>query len=339
MGNVHLSPGHSALYRIRRFRGERTGIGRRPGRKRAKRGKTVRMGVIGVPGGESSEKLADAVADATGTRILISMDAVRLDLPSGRCFYNGMDIAALDALIIKKIGSRYSPDLLDRLEIMCFLADRGGRVFSDPHTVIRMLDRLGCTLRLQAAGVPMPPTTITESPEQALQAVRQYGRAVLKPLYTSKARGMRLVGNGDCGLPDLLAGYAQDNTVIYVQKALQLENDLDLGVVFLGQDYLTTYARVKAENSWNTTTANGGRYAPFRPDAAILAVARKARAVFDLAFTCVDIAVTEDGPLVFEVSAFGGFRGVEETTALNPAALVAEHLLARMREPAGRDRA
>jgi ribosomal protein S6--L-glutamate ligase len=299
--------------------------------------KSVKIGVIGVPGGESSEKLADAVADATGTRILVSMDSVRLDLPSGRCFCNGMDIAGLDALIIKKIGLRYSPDLLDRLEILCFLADRGVRVFSDPHTIIRMLDRLGCTLRLQAAGVPMPPTTITESPEQALRAIRQYGRAVLKPLYTSKAKGMRLVDSVDCALPDLLAGYAKDNTVLYVQKALQLENNLDLGVVFLGREYLTTYARVKAEQAWNTTTASGGRYAPFDPDAAVLAVARKARAVFDLAFTCVDVAVTDAGPLVFEVSAFGGFRGVEETTALNPAALLAEHLLARLRGPAGGD--
>jgi ribosomal protein S6--L-glutamate ligase len=294
----------------------------------------MRIGVVGVPGGESSEKLADAVADATGTRILVSMDAVRLDLPSGRCVYNGMDISALDALIIKKIGSRYSPDLLDRLEILCFLADRGVRVFSDPHTIIRMLDRLGCTLRLQAAGVPMPRTTITESPEQALRAIRRYGRAVLKPLYTSKAKGMRLVDGQDSGLPDLLAAYAQDNTVLYVQKALRLENNLDLGVVFLGREYLTTYARVKAEHAWNTTTANGGHYAPYTPDAATLAVARKARAVFDLVFTCVDVAVTDDGPLVFEVSAFGGYRGVEETTDLNPAVLVAEHLLARMREPA-----
>jgi ribosomal protein S6--L-glutamate ligase len=295
----------------------------------------MKIGVVGVPGGESSEKLADAVAAVTGTRILVSMDAVRLDLPSGRCFHDGMDISALDALIIKKIGERYSPDLLDRLEILCFLADSGVRVFSNPRVVIRMLDRLGCTLKLQSAGVPMPPTTVTESPEQALQAIRrQYGRAVLKPLYTSKARGMRLVDGDDPELPGLLTRYARENTVLYVQKALELQHNRDLGVVFLGREYLTTYARVKAHDAWNTTTANGGRYAPFTPDAPILDVARKARDVFDLEFTCVDVAVTDEGPVVFEVSAFGGFRGVEETTDLDPAALVAEHLTARLREPA-----
>jgi ribosomal protein S6--L-glutamate ligase len=294
----------------------------------------MKIGVVGVPGGASSEKLANAVAAVTGTRILISMESVRLDLPSGRCFHRNLDISALDGLIIKKIGSRYSPDLLDRLEILCFLANRGVRVFSDPHTIIRMLDRLGCTLALQAAGVPMPPTTITESPEQALEAIRLYGRAVLKPLYSSKARGMRLVDGRDPQLPGLVAEYARDNAVLYVQKALDLKDNIDLGIVFLGQDYLTTYARVKAQSAWNTTTASGGRYAPFTPDAAILAVARKARDVFGLAFTCVDVAVTGNGPVVFEVSAFGGFRGVEETTTLNPAALLTEHLLARMREPA-----
>ncbi len=37
---------------------------------------------------------------------------------------------------------------------------------------------------------------------------------------------------------------------------------------------------------------------------------RRAQVLFDLNFTSVDIVETPDGPLVFEVSAFGGFKGL-----------------------------
>lgn len=290
----------------------------------------MNIGVIGIRGGASSERLADAAAAATGNRLLIDMNELRLDLPSGNCFYKDQNLTELDALIVKKIGSPYSPDLLDRVDILRFLEKRGVKIFSSPDSIKRLLDRLSCTLELQAANIPMPPTSITESLEQAFDLVNEYGRVVLKPLYTSKGKGMLLLDSADPLLWGKLEDYKKANTILYIQKALPLENDFDLGVVFIGKDYLTTYARVKAKGAWSTTTLNGGRYAHFTPNAEILEVAAKARDVFDLEFTCVDIAMSPNGPVVFEVSAFGGFRGIEETSNFNPAALLVRHILQKL---------
>ncbi|MEW8585658.1 MAG: hypothetical protein AB2531_07820, partial [Candidatus Thiodiazotropha sp.] len=44
----------------------------------------------------------------------------------------------------------------------------------------------------------------------------------------------------------------------------------------------------------------------------LVTLARKAQAIFGLDFTTVDVAETDQGPVVFEVSAFGGFRGARE---------------------------
>ncbi|UZP67107.1 GAK system ATP-grasp enzyme [Desulfovibrio mangrovi] len=286
----------------------------------------MRIGVVGTRGGWSSEQLADAVAEKTGFRLLIEMDKVRLDLPSGRCMYEDTDIAGLDGLIIKKIGSRYSPDLLDRLEILRFLKTRGLPVFSDPLSIIRVLDRLSCTVTLQAGGIPMPPTTITENIELALEAVNEYGRAIFKPLYTSKARGMFMLEHGPQAR-DAVERYAREYRLMYIQKAVDLEEGKDLGVVFLGGQYLTTYARCKTNDSWNTTTASGGRYAPFEPSEEVLELASRAQKLFGLDFTCVDVALTSDGPYVFEVSAFGGFRGIRDSSGMNAAALYVDHVL------------
>ncbi|HEU6437816.1 MAG TPA: GAK system ATP-grasp enzyme [Nitratidesulfovibrio sp.] len=285
----------------------------------------MRIGVVGTKGGWSSELLADTVGRATGHRLLIEMDKVRLDLPSGRCMYEGTDLSTLDALIIKKIGAWYSPDLLDRLEMLRLLNERGLPVFSAPLRVLRVLDRLSCTITLQSGDIPMPPTTITEDVDHAVEAVRDYGRAVFKPLYSTKARGMTIMEDGP-GLREQIAAYKADHSILYIQKTIELEGGQDLGVVFLGGRYLTTYARCRTNGSWNTTTVNGGKYAAFEPPAEIIDMARRAQALFGLDFTCVDVALTASGPYVFEVSAFGGFRGILETSGLDAAQLLLEHV-------------
>lgn len=92
----------------------------------------MKIGVVGTLGGWSSELLADTVAAKTGFRLLVDMEQVCMDLDSGKVWTQGVDLGELDGLIIKKIGARYSPDLLDRLEVLRFLAQRGLPIFLRP---------------------------------------------------------------------------------------------------------------------------------------------------------------------------------------------------------------
>ena len=253
------------------------------------------------------------------------MKEVCLDLEQGKVIFDGLDLGTMDAVLVKKIGGRYSPDLLDRLEILRFLEKQGVSIFSSPRSIMRVLDRLSCTVTLSLAGIPLPATLVTESIDRARKAVADFGEAVFKPLYTSKARGMTLVRDGN-GASEAIARFKRDNPIMYIQKRVELPNQ-DLGVVFLGGSYLTTYARRRTNGAWNTTTRTGGTYAPYQPQPEVIELARKAQAMFDLDFTCVDVAETEHGPLVFEVSAFGGFRGITETSDLDPARLLVAFVL------------
>jgi ribosomal protein S6--L-glutamate ligase len=56
-------------------------------------------------------------------------------------------------------------------------------------------------------------------------------------------------------------------------------------------------------------------------------MARHAQSLFAMDFTTVDVAETDTGPIVFEVSAFGGFRGALEGIGINAAQLYVEHVL------------
>lgn len=287
-----------------------------------------KIGVVGTPGGWSSEKLADTVADVTGYRLLIDMTRLSLDMSEGRAWFDGVDLGGLDALIIKKIGAWYSPDLLDRLEMLRFLNERGLPVFSRPLHIMRVLDRLSCTVTLQLAGIPMPPTTITEDEAAAVEAVARYGEAVFKPLYSTKAKGMLLLTDG----PDVLKtveAYHNEHPIMYIQQRLDLQGK-DMGIAFLGGRYLATYARVKGAGAWNTTTRSGGHYEAYDPPEALIALAHKAQAPFGLDFTCVDVAETPQGPIVFEVSAFGGFRGIEIASGIDAARRYVQFVIDRI---------
>jgi ribosomal protein S6--L-glutamate ligase len=212
--------------------------------------------------------------------------------------------------------------------VLRHLEERGTRIFSSPFSILRVLDRLTCTITLQLAGIPMPPTTITESVDQALTALDTYGRAVFKPLYTSKARGMTVISAGEGARAEIEA-YAAEHPIMYIQQTIEL-GDSDLGIAFLGGEYMTTYARTKTNGAWNTTTESGGKYRPFEPPAEVVALAEKAQALFNLDFTCVDVALTDTGPYVFEVSAFGGFRGILETSGIDAAQRYVDFVMERI---------
>lgn len=287
-----------------------------------------RIGVIGTPDAWSSEALADAVAERTGQRLLIDMKDVCADLDGNRLLHGKTDLTALDALIIKKIAPVYSPSALDRLELLRLAATGGVSVFSDPERILRLLDRLSCTITLRVNNIPMPPTVITENMQLAKDTVARFGQAVLKPLFSTKARGMILVQDRDKDLEQTLSTFKNDNPVFYIQKKIDLP-DRDLGLVFLGGRYVATYARNKDPDSWNTTTQYGGKYAPHIPDDGLIELARRAQAPFGLDFTCVDMVETSNGPVVFEISAFGGFRGLRDAHGIDAAALYADYVLAK----------
>lgn len=288
----------------------------------------LKIGVVGIPGKWSTESLADAIEQKTGFRLIINIEEVVADLSHPSVRYQGHCLCELDGIIIKKISETYSPSILDRLEILRFVEKCGVKIFSNPAEIIRLVDRMSCTISLSKADIPMPPTIITEDIEAAYSAVQSYGTAILKPLFSTKARGMKVLNAKlpRIALMEALTQYYEQHQFFYIQKKLQLPGK-DLGLVFLNNEYQGAYARVSGKDSWNTTIQSGGKYAKATPSPEIIELARKAQSVFNLHYTTVDIAETEQGPVCFEVSAFGGFKGAKEGLGLDMAQAYADSVI------------
>jgi ribosomal protein S6--L-glutamate ligase len=286
-----------------------------------------KIGVIGIAGGWSTDKLFRSIEERTGGSVLFQMEEVYFDGEKDSVFCGDKDLSEFDALIIKKIGADYSPDYLDRLEILRYLSERKGvRIFSKPERIIRILDRLSCTITLQCGGIPVPPTIVTEDIDVAIDTVKRFKETVFKPLYSTKAKGMKIITTDDNIRSEVKEFKESGNRIMYIQKKLNIPEQ-DFGMVFIGGEYKTTYARVKQGTSWNTTINSGGKYRQYQPSDEMISLAKKAQELFGLDFTCVDMVDTDEGLFVFEVSAFGGFRGLRDAYGIDAAGLYVDYVL------------
>jgi ribosomal protein S6--L-glutamate ligase len=290
-----------------------------------------KIAVVGIPQKWSTEVLADALEARTGFRLVVDMAEVCLDLTKRTLMFRGVNLCELDGIVVKKVSVEYSPDTLNRLEMLRFAEASGVRVFSPTTSMLGLINRLSCTVTLRQHGIPMPDTVVTEDLDEAMAAVRGFSEAVCKPLFSTKARGMCIIdGNqSEKSLLSELQDFQTSNPVMYLQRKIELPGR-DLGMVFLGGEYLGSYARVSQSDSWNTTINSGGRYEAAEPPAETIAMAQRAQAAFNLDFTTVDVAETDGGPVVFEVSAFGGFRGALEGAKIDAAARYSNYALEKI---------
>jgi ribosomal protein S6--L-glutamate ligase len=167
-------------------------------------------------------------------------------------------------------------------------------------------------------------------------AIERFEGAVLKPLFTSKGRGMQRLRPA----PGLVDTLERQRTrwpgPFYLQRFVE-HPGRDLGIAVLDGQYLGAYWRLAASDQWMTTTGAGGRYAPADPPIEAIDLAVRAAKHFGLIFTGVDLIESPDGGfVVLEVSAFGGFRGLLDACGIDAAGALAQVLLRRFEHAGAR---
>jgi tetrahydromethanopterin:alpha-L-glutamate ligase len=203
---------------------------------------------------------------------------------------------------------------------------------SEPHRLELAVDRYRMTLELARAGLPIPETVVTEDVEEAEATVTRFGAAILKPLFTSKGRGMERLEPSS----DVRASLERHRDLgfgpFYLQRAIEHPGRY-LGIAVLDGAYLGAYWRVAGGGGWMTTIRAGGRYERAEPPPWAVDLVVTAAKHFGLFFTGVDLMETPDGGfVVLEVSAFGGFRGLAVASGIDAASRLADRAIRRVRE-------
>jgi [lysine-biosynthesis-protein LysW]---L-2-aminoadipate ligase len=182
------------------------------------------------------------------------------------------------------------------------------------------------------AGVPTPRTLIAYTPESAIAACERLGYpVVLKPNTGSWGRLLAKVNDRDAAEAVLshkgrLGSY--HHSIFYIQEFLD-KPGRDIRCFVVGDRAIAASYRSSAH--WITNTARGAQstHCPITPEIEALAL-RAARAVGG-EIMGVDIAETSLGLTVIEINVGAEFHGLMETTELNIAGEIVDHVIARAR--------
>ncbi len=290
----------------------------------------MKIGVAGIPGAWSSEHLAECLRTQGAEAFVFSLGDVLHDLVSGAVSWNGQNLGGLAGVAVKKLGDQSNASARLRLHALRALEARGVRVFSPADTIDLAMDRYRMTMILAAAGLPVPETIAAEYGPALQAALTRVSDAVVKPIYTSKGRGMIRVREGT-GVPSLKPT-SEGAQPCLVQRFVESPGR-DIGATVVGGRFLGAFYRVATEGEWMTTTNVGGVYAPCELSAKGIAYAERAAQTFGLDYTVVDLVEQGDDFLIYEVSAFGGFRGLLEASGVDAAATYAHHIISTLEQP------
>jgi ribosomal protein S6--L-glutamate ligase len=294
-------------------------------------GKLMKIWVAGMPGGWSSERMTSTLSKLKIETFLFPLSECTLNLKTGVVSWEGEDLSGLDGIVVRKLGDSVDPLTPFRVNLLHQLSSRGVRVFSSPQAIEEANDRYRMSLKLSQAGVPIPETVVTESVDEAARVVERWEKAVLKPLFTSKGRGMLLLDSEEAYRLTLKHWQDEQKFPFYLQKYIPAR--YDIGVALLGKQILGAYQRVAPDHdAWQTTIRSGGHYEPFSPNSEVAEFACRAADPFGLDFTVVDIVPCGEEYLVYEVSAFGGFSGLW-ACGIDAASIYANYILVHLSIP------
>ena len=232
-----------------------------------------------------------------------------------------------DAVLVRAVGGGTFEEVTRRLGILHALSAWNVPVWNNAVAIERCVDKSMTAFLLARAGVPTPPSTTVEGIEAAQHVVRTSPRPlVLKPLFGSQGRGLRLVLDvEDLPSPEEVAG-------IYHLQHFAAASGSDFfrdyrllvcaGTVIAGM--------TRRSNHWITNVGRGGTPEPFSPDADMSTLALRAAEAVGAVYAGVDLLCDPSGAIqVIEVNSMPGWRGLQSVTAIPIARAVIGALLER----------
>lgn len=242
-----------------------------------------------------------------------------------------------DGVLVRSMAGGSFEAVTLRLGVLHALGQLGVTVWNDARAIERCVDKSATSFLLARAGIPTPPTWAAES-RQAAEAIcaREAAPLVLKPLFGSQGRGLRLICSAaDLPEPSAVAG------VYYLQRyvAVEREGFRDFRVFVCAGRVIAAMARHAP--TWITNVRRGGQPVAAVADAEMKALALAAAAAVGASFAGVDLLHGADGrPTVLEVNSMPAWSGLQRVTSASIAQQLAAELLAAIptrtaREAAG----
>jgi RimK family alpha-L-glutamate ligase len=241
-----------------------------------------------------------------------------------------------DAVLVRTVAGGSFESVTMRLGILHALRELGVMVWNDARAIERCVDKSMTSFLLARSGIPTPDTWAVQDLEAARAIVAREaprGPLVLKPLFGSQGRGLRLIRTPDeLPQPDTMAG------VYYLQRFVGVERDGFHDFRLLVSHGRVVAAMMRHSTEWITNIKRGGRPVTVVANEDTKALAVRAAAAVGADFAGVDILYDRDQrPSVLEVNSMPAWSGLQKVTSAAIAGILAADLVAALDARAPRE--
>lgn len=297
--------------------------------------RAFRIGIVTSDhGGWHSQRLFAAASRVAEAAMLDPLDlSVRVNGQGAGVYLAEKPAEYFDALILRGLNEEGLPDF--QLDALRMAEDSVPVVVNRVEGVLTALDKARSGYLLRRAGLPTPPTVVTQRLAVAEAAVKGYGEAVLKPLYGSLGESIVRVTDTPEGkeqVAEMLDRYG----AIVVQR-FEPPGGEDVRAFVVGDTVIAAIRRRAPAGEWITNVSRGATVEMFSlpPEQAALCV--QATRVVGLDYTGVDLIETPAGPTIIEVNGSPSGEGVESASGVSVAEAIVAHVIDRLQRGGPRD--
>ena len=290
-----------------------------------------RFAIMSDDPGWHGEALSTALGRRGCEAVYVSLSDCRIDLssPALGLVIPGFETALPDGVMIRGIAAGTLEQVTLRLGVLHGLRAIGIPVYNDARAIERSVDKSMTSLLLHLAGVPTPPTWVTESEREAkLIVMRETAlqrELVMKPMFGSQGNGLKRL----TGIADLPAA-ADYNQVCYLQRFIDSgEGEWhDWRVFVIG--HRPVAAMLRRGRSWINNVAQGAVCEPAVMDEELSSLAQQASRAIDIDYAGVDIIRDREGKaFVVEVNSCPAWKGLQSVCGVDIAQTLVDDFLAR----------
>ena len=285
---------------------------------------------IGIFGNDGSWYVDDLQRAARG----LSCEAIRLDFrrlsmsvsrQGTQFFCDQLSLKDFNAFIVRTMPPGSLEEVVTRMDILGQLQAAGKLVVNSPRAIECAVDKSLTTVKLAAAGLPVPATWVGESSDDALEAFAQLGGdVVVKPVFGAEGRGIVRVSDPDLAFRTFRT-LERLNAVLYLQQFVA-HAGFDTRVLILDGQVVGAMKR-ESPDDFRTNVARNGSAQKIDPTAEQIDLALKASETIGSRIAGVDLLADADGDtFVIEVNAVPGWRAFQRATGIDVAKRFLESL-------------
>jgi RimK family alpha-L-glutamate ligase len=239
---------------------------------------------------------------------------------------NGQPLESYDALLIRTIPEGSLEQIVFRMDALHRLEAAGVRVMNRPASLERTVDKYYTSSLLASSGLPTPRTVVTEGFDEAMEAFREFGDVVVKPLFGAGGRGIARISDADVAYRTFRV-LAMTRSIFYIQEFIP-HGDYDLRGLVIGDRVVAAMRRWS--EGWRHNVSQGARPEPHAMDEEATDLCLEASRLLGTDYAGIDLLRTPHGYTVVEVNSIPGWSGLQRTTEIDIAQEIADHLLSQL---------